>query len=134
MNLPPEIEKAVTNTKYTFQSLDDDDLVFFADILVKNSYKSRKNSYSTGRRYIEDNLKNHCDKLLKPHLTLRSSEIEAESNEIEEQHIVLGSEGMKNIIPSNGNNIWTKSMVLIGLKLSGQTDILTGATNSADEL
>ena len=46
----------------------------------------------------------------------------------------LQGEGVKNIIPSNMIDIYTRLEVLLGLKLSGHTDTLTEASNLIDEL
>ena len=46
----------------------------------------------------------------------------------------LQGEGVKNIIPSNIFDIYTRLEVLLGLKLSGHTDTLTEASKLIDEL
>ena len=46
----------------------------------------------------------------------------------------LQGEGVKNIIPSNIIDIYTRLEVLLGLKLSGHSDTLTEASNLIDEL
>ena len=46
----------------------------------------------------------------------------------------LQGEGVKIIIPSNIIDIYTKLEFLLGLKLSGQNDTLTEASNSIYEL
>ena len=46
----------------------------------------------------------------------------------------LHGEGVKTIIPSNIIDIYTRLEILPGLKLSGDTDILTEASNLIDEL
>ena len=46
----------------------------------------------------------------------------------------LQGEGVKNIIPSNIIDIYTRLEILLGLKLSGHTDTLTEASNLIDEL
>ena len=45
----------------------------------------------------------------------------------------LQGEGVKNIIPSNIIDIYTRLEVLLGLKLSGHSDTLTEASNLIDE-
>ena len=46
----------------------------------------------------------------------------------------LQGEGVKIIVPSNIIDIYTRLEVLLGLKLSAHTDILTEASNLIDEL
>ena len=46
----------------------------------------------------------------------------------------LKGQGVKIIIPSNIIDIYTRLEVLLGLKLSGHTDILTESSNLLDEL
>ena len=46
----------------------------------------------------------------------------------------LEGQGIKIIIPSNINDIYTRLEILLGLKLSGHTDTLTEASNLIDEL
>ena len=46
----------------------------------------------------------------------------------------LQGEGVKIIVSSNNIDIYTKLEILSGLKLSGQTDTLTEASNLIDEL
>ena len=46
----------------------------------------------------------------------------------------LQGEGVKIIIPSNINAIYSRLEVLLGLKLSGHTDTLTEASNLIDQL
>ena len=41
---------------------------------------------------------------------------------------------VKNFIPSNINDIYTRLQILLGLNLSGHTDTLTEASNLIDEL
>ena len=53
---------------------------------------------------------------------------------IENTSAELQGEGVKIIIPSNINDIYTRLEILLGLKLSGHTDTLTEALNLIDEL
>ena len=52
---------------------------------------------------------------------------------IENESDNLQREGVKIIIPSNIIDIYTRLEILLGLKLSGQTDILTEASALFDE-
>ena len=55
-------------------------------------------------------------------------------DEITDDSDYLQGEGVKIIIPSNVIDIYTRSEVLLGLKLSGYTDTLTEASNLMDHL
>ena len=46
----------------------------------------------------------------------------------------LHGQGVKIIIPSNIIDIYTRIEILLGLRLSGHTDILTEASNLLDDL
>ena len=69
------------------------------------------------------NLPNEIARIRNPPLTA----IESESDNLE-------GEGVKIIIPSNIIDIFTRLEVLLGLKLSGHTDVLTEASNLIDQL
>ena len=53
--------------------------------------------------------------------------------ENEEEPNDLRGHGMKNIIPTNIIDIWTRLELLLGPKLSGHTDTLTETSNPIDE-
>ena len=53
---------------------------------------------------------------------------------IEKESDNLQGEGVKIIIPSNIIDIYTRLEILLGLKLAGQSDILTEASALIDEL
>ena len=55
-------------------------------------------------------------------------------DEITDDSDDLQGEGVKNIIPSNIIDIYTRLENLLGLKLSGHTDTLTEASNLIDEI
>ena len=55
-------------------------------------------------------------------------------NENKDDSDNLEREGLKIIIPSNMNDIYTRLEVLLGLKLLGHTDTLTEASNLIGEL
>ena len=55
-------------------------------------------------------------------------------SEITNESVDLQGEGVKFIIPSKISDIWTRLEILLGLKLSGHTDILTEASNLKDEI
>ena len=66
-------------------------------------------------------------------LPKRVAEIESRIVDEEASDDLLG-QGMKFIIPSNILDIYTRLEVLLGLKLSGHTHILTEASNLIDDL
>ena len=66
-------------------------------------------------------------------LPKRVAEIESRIVDEEASDDLLG-QGMKFIIPSNIIDIYTRLEVLLGLKLSGHTHILTEASNLIDDL
>ena len=53
--------------------------------------------------------------------------------QLEKESDELQVEGMKIIIPSNIIDFWNTLEVLVGLKLSGHTDILTDTSNLIDK-
>ena len=55
-------------------------------------------------------------------------------SEFTNESVDLQGEGVKIIIPSKISDIWTILVILLGLKLSGHTDILTEAGNLKDEI
>ena len=89
-----------------------------------------KINIQTRRKYIENNLQNRIDKILKPS---SSSRFQIEPPTDEESDLE-GSGVTKIIIPNNIIEIWTRLEVLLGLKLSGHTDTLTESSNLIDEL
>ena len=54
--------------------------------------------------------------------------------ENEKISVVLPSEGIETIIPSNIIGLWARFEVLLGLKLYGHTDDLTETGNLIDDL
>ena len=65
-NLTPEIQKAFTNTNYNFKSMNDDDILNFANILETVDYNPKQDTHSTRSKYIKNNLQNRVDKILNP--------------------------------------------------------------------
>ena len=55
-------------------------------------------------------------------------------DEITDDYDDLQGEGIKTIIPSNTIDIYTRLEILLGLKLSGNIDTLTGASNLIDDI
>ena len=103
----------------TAKSMTDKDKLMFRAILQKTGCYNRKPTKGrmTGRdRYIKNKLDNDVMRILNLDTKLKGKGIE------------------KVIIPSNITDIYTRLEVLLGLKLSGQTDTLTEASNLIDEL
>ena len=129
--LTPEIQKAMTNTNYNFKSMNDDDVLNFANILETVDYNHKQDTHSARSKYIKNNLQNRVDKILNPPSSSTTYQTEPATSE---ESDLDGSGISKIIIPSNIIEIWTRLEVLLGLKLSGHTDTLTEASNLIDEL
>ena len=119
-DIPPGLQKIYTDTKYeTAKSMSDTEKVVFKDILSKTNYYNRKltKGKMSGRdRYNKNDLDSDVIKILN----------------LDKKHRGKGVE--KSIIPSNIIDIYTRLEVLLGLKLSGQSDTLTEASNLIEEL
>ena len=119
-NISPGIRNVLVNQSYdTAESMTDKDKLIFRDILQKTSYYKRKPTKGrlTGRdRYIKYDLDNDVSRILNLDTKLKRNGIE------------------KIILPSNIIDIYTRLEVLLGLKLSGQTNTLTEASDLIDEL
>ena len=99
--------------------MSDTEKVVFKDILSKTNYYNRKltKGKMSGRdRYIKNDLDNNVIRILILDTKLKGRGIE------------------KIIITSNINDIYTRLEVLLGLKLSGHTNTLSGASNLIDEV
>ena len=107
--------------------MNDDDLLNFDIILKTVDYNPRQDSYSTGSKYIKNNLRIRVNKILNLPFSLPVSEMETIDTD-------LSGDGVKIIIPSKIIDIWTRLEVLLGLKKSGHTDTLTKASSLNDEL
>ena len=117
----------MTATDYNFKSMDDDDILNFANFLKTVNYNSKQDFNSTRSKYIKNNLQNRVDRILNPTLSLpTTSSLPTKSlvtsslpaSEIEDSDDLEGSGVTKIIIPSNIVEIWTRLEVLLGLKLS----------------
>ena len=125
-DISPDIQAYFTNTKLTTNFLDsfEKETVFeilkdvgFYDNIPKIGFKAAR---------MKDalyNLPNEIDKIRNPPLPA----IENESDDLQ-------GEGVKIIIPSNIIDIYTRLEILLGLKLSGNTNTLTEASALIDEL
>ena len=119
-NITSGLQKVFTNKSYdTANSMNEMEKVIFGDILQKTNYNNRKRQKGlmSGRdRHIQNKLDDDVRKTLNLDKKLMGREIE------------------KILIPSNIIDIYTRLEVLLGLRLSGHTNILTEASNLIDEL
>ena len=119
-NITPGLQKVLTDKTYkTAKPMNDNGKIVFGDILLKTGYHTRmpsKGRMSGRDKYIQNDLDNDVRKILKLDTKLKGKGVE------------------KIIIPSNIINIYTRLEILLGLKLSGQSDTLTEASNLIDEL
>ena len=125
-DIKPNIQNYFTNTKLTTKNMDDDDKSTVYDILKNTGFYSMRHKKGLNSTRMKDalyNLPREIDKIRNPPLP----EIEKESDNLQ-------GEGVKIIIPSNIIDIYTRLEVLLGLKLSRNTDTLTEASNLIDEL
>ena len=119
-NISPGFRKVLVDQSYdTAKSMTDTEKLVFADILQETGYHNHilTESCMSGRaRYIEFDLDNDFRRILNLDTKLRGKGIE------------------KIIIPSNIIDIYTRLEILLGLKLSGNTDTLTEGSNLIDGL
>ena len=79
----------------------------------------------TASKDIRDNFISEVHKFIKPHLALPA--FEHEDNDLE-------GERMKIKILTDINSFWTRLEILLGIKLSGNTDTPTEASNLRENL
>ena len=116
--LTPEIYKALTYTTYTGNTMKDEhDILMMYNIIRDLKYDGLGDRDSKRKIFFTKKL----PKLVEDIQNRTFDEIDLQ-------------EGVKIIIPSNIIDIYTRLEVLLGLKLSGHTDILTEASNLIDEL
>ena len=123
-DLFPEIYKALSYTGYTGKSMKRaSNILMMNNIKIDLGYtgvgdkKSNKKTFSTiTLPKIVDEIQNRT-----------FEEITDDSDDFQ-------GEGVKIIIPSNIIDIYTRLEVLLGLKVSGHSDILTEASNLIDEI
>ena len=129
-DLTPEIQTAVTGTRYKINNINIDDEYALNTNKIPESgdYDRAIDSNSNGLNLLKMISKKRVDIILNLLLTIAPIENEEESDDLEGQGIG------KIIIPFNVIEIWTKLEVFLGLKLSGHTDTLTEASNLIDDL
>ena len=118
-DLTPEIYKALSYTGYDGKTMKNE-----YDILMINN-----NMRDLGYTGIGDH-----KSFRKTFLTEKLPKLVEEIQNRTFDEIDLEGDGVKIIIPSNINDIYTRLEVLLGLKLSGHSDTLTEASNLIDEL
>ena len=122
------IQKYFTNTRLTTKIMDDEDKSTVYDILKNTGFYPMKHSKALNSARMKDALNNLPKEIAK----IRYPPLPAIQN-VEDSSDLEGR-GVKIIIPSNIIDIYTRLEVLLGLNLSGHTDILTEASNLIDEL
>ena len=117
--LTPEIYKALTYTTYTGNTMkDENDILMMYNIIRDLKYDGLGDRDSKRKIFFTKKL----PKLVEDIQNRTFDEIDSEG------------QGVKIIIPSNINDIYTRLEVSLGLKLSGHTDTLTEASSLIDEL
>ena len=118
-DLTPEIYKALSNTGCTGKTMKNE-----SDIIGKNFIMNDLRYTGKG------------DKLSKRKLffTITLPKLVEEIQNKTLDKIDLEGQAVKNTIPSNTIDIYTRLEILPGLKPSGLTDTLTGASNLKDNL
>ena len=115
----PELYKALSYTGYTGNTMkNENDFLIMNKILRDLGYTGDVDRDSKRKTFLTITLPKLVDEIQNRTF-----------NEID-----LEGQGVKFIIPSNIFDIYTRLETLLGLKLSGHTDILTQASNLIDEL
>ena len=123
-----DIQSFFTNTKLTTKFLDNFEKETVFDILQNVGFYENIPKIGFIAARMKDalyDLPKAIDEIRKPPLP---------TNENVESSSDLEGQGVKIIIPSNIIDIYFRLEILLGLKLSGHTDTLTGLLNLIDEL
>ena len=122
--LTPEVYKALSDTGYTGKTMrNESDILMINNIIRDLGYTGYDDRNSKRKMFFTKTL----PKLVEDIQNKTYDEITDDSSDLEGQ-------GLKIIIPSNIIDIYTRLEVLLGLKLSGHTDIISEASNLLDEL
>ena len=122
--LTPEIYNALSGTGYTGKTMrNESDILMINNIIRDLGYTGYDDRNSKRKMFFTKTL----PKLVEDIQNKTFDEITDDSSDLEGQ-------GLKIIIPSNIIDIYTRLEVLLGLKLSGHTDIISEASNLLDEL
>ena len=126
-DIKPNIQSYFTNTKLTTKNMDNEDKLTKFNILEKIGFYSMRHTKGLNSARMKDALNNLPREVAK----IRNPPLPATDNESDN----LEGEGVQKIIkPSNVIDIYTRLEILLGLKISGNTDTLTEASNLIDEL
>ena len=124
-DLTPEIYKMLSDTGYTGENIkNENDILMMYNIIKDSGYRGIGDKPSKRKTFSIEKL----PKLVDENQNKTFEEITDNSDSD------LQGEGVKIIIPSNIIDIYTRLEVLLGLKLSGHSDILTESSNLIDEL
>ena len=123
-DLTPEIYKALSYTGYTGKTMKNENVILMLNNIIRDSGYTGLGDYPSKRKTF---LTITLPKLVEEIQNKTFEEITGDSDDLQ-------GEGVKIIIPSNIIDIYTRLEVLLGLKLSGDTDTLTEASNLIDEL
>ena len=122
--LTPEIYKALSFTGYNGETMKNEKAILMMYNIINDlSYTGVGDKPSKRKTFFTKTLPILVEKIQNKSF----DEITLDSDND------LQGEGVKIIIPSNIRDIYTRLEVLLGLKLSGQTDTLTEASNLIDE-
>ena len=122
--LTPEIYNALSDTGYTGKTMkNESDILMMNNIIRDLRYTGDDDRNSKRKLFFTKTL----PKLVEDIQNRTFEEITDDSDDLQ-------GEGFKIIIPSNIIDIYTRLEVLLGLKLSGNSDTLTEASNLIDEL
>ena len=123
--LTPEIYKALSYTGYDGKNMkNENDILMLNSIIRDLGYTGIGDNKSKRKTFLTETLPRLVEEI--QNRTYEKITLDSDNN--------LQGEGVKNIIPSNINDIYTRLEILLGLKLSGHTDTLTEASNLIDEL
>ena len=123
-DLTPEIYKALSYTGYTGKTTKNANDILMLKNIIRDLEYTDIGDYTAKRKTF---LTITLPKLVEEIQNKTFEEITDDSDDLQ-------GEGVKIIIPSNIIDIYTRLEILLGLKLSGHTYILTEASNLIDEL
>ena len=124
-DLTPEIYRALSDTGYTGKTMkNESDILMMNNIIRDLGYTGDEDKPSKRKTFLTITLPKLVDEIQN-----KTFEEITDNSDSE-----LQGEGVKIIIPTNIIDIYTRLEVLLGLKLSGHTDIVTEASNLIDEI
>ena len=123
-DLTPEIYKVLSYTGYTGNTMKNEADILMLNIIIKDLGYTGLGDYPSKRKTF---LSEKLPKLVEEIQNRTFEEIIDDSDNLQ-------GEGVKIFIPSNIIDIYTRSEILLGLKLFGHTDTLTEASALIDQL